>query len=354
MLIGENMSFMQKIITPIATIANHTLFLDVYSFYRRKKTGSQIAILMYHRIAPENDSWLKNNRSTKPLNPKIFDAQLSYISKNYEILSLEKLTQYIRERKPLPKKAIVVTFDDGYKDNYLYAYPILKKYNIPSTVFLPTGHIGTGKLLWWDEIAYYIHYTSLDNLKLDNLGTYVLNSSQERLYAIDKICEELAHIPEEKKSYIIREISKKAKVRVPADLGDKRLTLNWEEIREMDNNGVSFGAHGVNHAILTNLPFDKAKDEIITSKKEIEEKIGKKVTAFSYPNGNYNQHIIEFLENNGFSCAVGVQGKLVSLQASIFELPRLIAFENFNTFKLMLSGLLSDLIEIKAKLKAKR
>jgi len=141
-----------------AAIANHIAFLDAYGFIRRKFTKSQVTILMYHRVSPVKDSW-----SLEPLSPQEFERQITYFCRNYEIIPLEGLASCIRQRDTLPERAVIITLDDGYKDNYLYAYPVLKKYHIPAAIFLTTGNISTDKIFWWDKA---VNHPILINLPL--------------------------------------------------------------------------------------------------------------------------------------------------------------------------------------------
>lgn len=330
----------REILRAIASTANHLYFLDAYSFLRRKLFKSSAVILVYHRVGPQEDTW-----SSLPVSPLDFERQIRYLYQAYEVLPLDKLVQYIQEGKTLPPKAAVITFDDGYKDNYSYAYPILKKYNVPATIFLATGHIGTGNLFWWDKVGYLIQNTTLESLELNELGVYPLQSIGNKSEAISKINERLKIYSEEKKNLLIEKLVSVSGVDTPANLG-KELILSWDEVREMNDSGITFGAHSVTHTILTKLPLKQAKHEIIQSKKDIEEKLGQLVTAFSYPNGNFgdfNTELIKFLKESGFTCAVtGIPG-MVSLKASLYELGRIYAVERFDTFKVMLSGLYSDL-----------
>jgi peptidoglycan/xylan/chitin deacetylase (PgdA/CDA1 family) len=322
----------------VASITNHTGILDAYAFLRRKLTKSQVAILMYHRVCPRSDNW-----SLDPLRPQSFAKQIEYFCRNYEIISLDKLAEYIYRGKSLPEKAVAVTFDDGYRDNYLYAYPILKKHHIPATFFLTTGHIGTGQLFWWDKVSYIIQHTSVGQLDLDEIGNYSLHSEIDKSHASLIIIEKLKKLPEEGKSSLIEKWLSISGVVIPDDLG-KELILSWDEVREMNSDGISFGAHSVSHPVLTNLPLEQAKWEIIQSKKDIEEKLGKEVTAFSYPNGDFNPKIAKFIQESGFSCSVSVlPGKLISAKDNPYELSRIGAIEDSNKFKVVFCGLWGDL-----------
>lgn len=324
----------------LCSVANHLGFLDAYTLFRRKLTQAHIAILMYHRVSPERDNVL-----IKPLSLKGFEKQIQYLSKNYEILSLESLVQYLQQRKPLPQKAVVITLDDGYKDSYLYAYPILRKYHVPATVFLTTGCIDTGELFWWDKVNYVIHNTCLAELLLGELGRYSLKTTSERLQAASSIREKLREVPDNKKKLLVEKLLSQYTVSIPDNLGNEFI-LSWQEIREMKDGGITFGAHTVNHPILTKISLKQAMHEITQSKRDIEQKLRQQVTSFCYPNGSYgdfNSEIIELVKESGFTSAVTSIPGLITTESNPYELKRISVSEDFNMFKVILSNLYLDL-----------
>lgn len=336
-----------KISRPIVSAANHLCFLDAYGFLRRKLSKSPVVILLYHRVGPREDIW-----PSLSIKPQDFERQIRYLCKAYQVLPLDKLVRYV-QRKTLPQKAVVITFDDGYKDNYTYAYPILKKYNVPATIFLTTGHIGHGEPFWWDKVAYLIQNTTLETLELDELGVYPLHSIGDKLEAISRVKEGLKIYSEEKKNLLIEKLVIVSGVDIPVNLG-KKLILSWDEVREMKDGGIAFGAHSVTHAILTKLLPEEAKYEIVQSKKDIEDKLGQVITAFSYPNGDFNTELIKFVQESGFTCAVTCIPRMVSPRTSLHELGRIQPDGNFNAFKLFLSRLYWDLKAIYPKLNERR
>ena len=101
---------------------------------------------MYHHIGSKKDGYLLNRTNTSD-----FEKQMIYLKKTHEIFNFKRLNQVFKEGKTLPKRTAIITFDDGYKNNYTEAFPILKKYNIPATIFLTTGHIETNNVFWWDK-----------------------------------------------------------------------------------------------------------------------------------------------------------------------------------------------------------
>ena len=333
----------------VAMFANHLGMLDGYRFLRACLVKSQVAILMYHRVVPQRDIWFLPYSITV----SGFENQLIYLIKQYTLLSLDELVDHISERRPLPKKAVVITFDDGYKDNYTYAYPILKKYGVPATVFLITGHIGNEELFWWDKITHVLQHTMCDALELDEIGFYPLKTNGERLRAASTLVKKLNGLPEPKKNALIERIVDMSAVNIPAGLG-KEMILSWDEVREMNHGGIAVGAHSLTHPILTNLPPEQAKREIIDSKKIIEEMVNQPVTAFSYPGGRFSNDTTSLLKEGGFRCALTSVPRMTNPESNPYELGRLVAGWTFYVFKAFLCGLYPDLHALASRMNRTR
>lgn len=323
----------------IAHMLTASGFVPAFGAMRRRLRGSQVAILMYHRIAAAVDNW-----SLSSLNTAAFEKQLAYFTRNYEVISLDQLAQGLTN-KALPSKAVAITFDDGYQDNYLNAFPILKKYRVPATVFLTTGCVDTGELLWFDRVGYALWHTSKKYLHLDSLGHYDLGSPKNKTLARSLIINKLKVMPEDIKLSIIESLIKQVDVNIPAEQG-KSIMISWNQVREMAAAGINFGAHGVTHAILTNITAERAEWEIAQSKKNIEEQIRGPVSSFSYPNGNFSPELIGLVRKHGFACAVSskpyARRRPLNPGDNPYALSRLETHDLHKTI-IMLSGLVGDI-----------
>jgi peptidoglycan/xylan/chitin deacetylase (PgdA/CDA1 family) len=321
--------------------ANALYFLDAYSFFRRKITKSQVAILTYHRVCPEIESWY-----SVPVTPQALEQQIQYIRHHFKVISLDELARYIERRDALPEKSIAVTFDDGYKDIYTYAYPILKKYSIPATIFLTTSNITRKSIFWWDKVGYSIRNTKNTQFNLDEIGEFSLQPKSNKYRATYNIVDKLKELSEEKRNFLIDKLIEQCQVNISPDLG-RELILTWDDIKEMSHNGISFSSHSVNHQFLTKIPLESAKYEISQSKRDIEEKLGGQVTAFAYPFGDFNPELVNFVKEAGYKCAVSVSpGKLISIEDDTYKLPRILSIQNFSKFKTMVCGLWGDLVTV--------
>jgi peptidoglycan/xylan/chitin deacetylase (PgdA/CDA1 family) len=324
-------------------------FFDAYAIARRELTGSQVAILMYHRVAPKANNW-----SLDTLPPKDFERQISYFAKRYKIISLESLVQTMQNGEHLPKKAIIVTFDDGYRDNYTFAYPILKKYGIPATLFVTSGHIGTDKLFWWDKVGYIIEHCSNKVLNLCESSSYSLRSSAEKFRARNHILELLKRTEENRKTFLIEKLVVSSGVVIPNGLA-RNMLLSWDEIKEMSDNGITIGSHTVNHPILNNITLERAHWEISKSKDDIQEALHKEVLFFSYPNGDFNQEHVNYLIKTGFVGAVTIlPSNLINKNDDVFKLSRVAISNNEIAFKMELSGFYHDSLGLLKRIKIRK
>jgi peptidoglycan/xylan/chitin deacetylase (PgdA/CDA1 family) len=327
-----------QIVMTVVTIADCVKFFDIYAFLRRKITKSQVAIITYHRICPKNNNW-----SLEPTPPHLFRQQMEYFLKHYELISLIELVRRLLEGKNLPQKAVIITFDDSYTDTYLYAYPFLKEHHIPATFFLTTGPIKNNTLFWWDKVGYIIQHMKISEFNLFELGNFLLSSDKDRLRVQANITEALKLINEDRKSFLINKLLDISGVDIPSNL-TKELILSWDQVKDMSNNGITFGAHTVNHSILTNMPLKQAEWEITQSKRDIENVLNKDINLFSYPNGDFNFDLISIIKESGFDCAVSFgKGKFITFNDNVFALIRFPPHNNFSLFKFDQCGLLVDL-----------
>ncbi len=323
----------------IAQILGFSGFPTAYSLLRTYFKKYHIYILCYHRVTDKKDDW-----SLPAISPYVFNKQMQYLKKWSQVLPLSQLVALLsKESQELYKKRYAaITFDDGYKDNYQFAYPILKKYKLPATIFLTAGYIGKDELFWWDKVSYVLHRSKELSITVPGWEPINLNRDNNRNGLIRHIIERMKTLDESDKIELLKKILSEAKVEIPSKVS-KDIILNWHETREMAKNGIEFGAHGCSHSILTNLPLSDVEEEVSLSKEIIENELNRKVYSFAYPNGNYNENILNIMKSNGFHCAVTTENGFVTPKSNPFKLPRIGASNDYNIFKILLSGVLNDI-----------
>ncbi|MCA9471145.1 MAG: polysaccharide deacetylase family protein [Nitrospirales bacterium] len=266
----------------------------------QKRTLNPVQILMYHGIS---DAW-SPFLPTEPI--ELFRNHLQYLSTYCNVLTLDEATERMKCRD-VPNRAVVITIDDGYRDSYLNAFPLLREMGLPATVFLATVCTGSESLLWHDRACWMISHTTVPSLEgYGSQARYELTTPEAKRAAQAGVLWYLRSLEDRERIQALEQLSEILGLPEDPKL-DSRLMLNWQEVEEMYKGGVQFGAHTVNHPILSKLPLSSVIDEVRKSKDMIEQNLGARVTTFAYPSGrpeDYNQEIKDIVKQEGFSCAV--------------------------------------------------
>ncbi|MBC8473955.1 MAG: polysaccharide deacetylase family protein [Candidatus Omnitrophica bacterium] len=248
-------------------------------FWLMKRGGPKLLIFTYHKISSDS-----SNHEYLTVPEDIFEQQIRFIKTNFKPVSMSEGLRILRQGGPSGIYA-AINIDDGYMDNYLHAYPVLKKYNMPATIFLTTDYIGKEHVFWWDR---------------------VFNVKKER-YETDSINSMLMEKGEKERESFIDELEKEHSV---TEGPRPCAMLGWNEIREMNNGLISFGAHTKTHRNLCLLGDDEVRRELVDSKSIIEENLGQEVKEFAYPFGRLDGRIRRLTQEAGFKCARTTSGGL--------------------------------------------
>jgi peptidoglycan/xylan/chitin deacetylase (PgdA/CDA1 family) len=300
-------------------------------------------ILMYHGLSPDINSEGLVNFDGKHLKVGEFEKHLKIITKYCNPISLEEAIS----NHNLPPNPIVLTFDDGYKNNYTYAYPLLKKYNVPVTIFLTTGFIDQSNYMWSDRLEYIINKAQTGNLDFlweDDKLQLALNTEIEKIKSIRSVKNYMKGLSEQKKLSFIEKLQKLLEIEYNwTKIPEVLLPLTWDEIRIMKDSGlVSFGSHTVTHPILSKCTLEQQRNELMVSQKRIKEELGEECILFAYPNGkqiDYNLKTIQLLKELRYSAAVTIiPGYIEKNCRDNFQLNRWGAGINLQNLGTIISG----------------
>ena len=236
-----------------------------FPFLVRRRVPS-FQILTYHRLSERPDSFFPG----LPLNT--FARQVNYLARHYQVLDLADILNRIRSGDELPPNSVALTFDDGYRDNFELAFPILRRCHIPATFFLTTGFVSRQDVLWNDKVAFALKFTRKNRLALsgteNNLRFEHWRTAAEGCFRLLWFLRRISH---SEKLWRIEEILEQLDTRHFGFLWESMLT--WDQARIMQAQGVHFGAHTVTHPILSRVPLDEARQEIVESKRTIEREL---------------------------------------------------------------------------------
>lgn len=285
--------------------------------------NKKLRILCYHRVCDVDENFMLDE-GVVSASPTEFERQMKFVSKYFNVITFRALEEY-RDNGKFPENSLIITFDDGYKDNYTNAYPILKKYGLPATIFLTTGYIGTNRLFWWDKVAYIIKKTEEEELEISlnrDIYRFDLSSLDLKREAIPKVIKLLKGLRNDTREVAFQEMGKKLKVTIDSSMAESVL-LTWEEVKEMSHNGIEFGAHTVNHPIFSWILHSEMEKEVISSKKDIEMNISLPSVAFVYPDIYYDELSKEAVKKAGFQFACTLKQGINEDYNDPYELKRI-------------------------------
>lgn len=290
----------------------------------------RVAILMYHRIVSEKEL----QRYIQPgmyVRNHVFEAQMKFVKENFEIISFNELLKLSKEKKwDKEKRYCAITFDDGWLDNYTYAYPVLKKNDIPATIFLPTAFIETHEWFWPEKMSFvlwqfYKRKMSQEQIaSMNSIGDkhpwLIHNYGGSVQDKIDSAIETCKVLRDEEIQNVIVDMIAASRL----TFSQERLLMNWAEIREMSESGISFGSHSCNHKILTRLSVTELKKEIEDSMAVLQARGLRYVPVFCYPNGDYTPEIADLVKKAGYEAAITTVSGIEDFEPqSIFSLRRI-------------------------------
>lgn len=273
-------------------------FSGINSLLRLNK--NKTIILTYHRIVkkPFLDYVTKEE----------FEKQMIYLSKNYNVVSLQ---DYIDYKGNIPN-AVIITFDDGYKDFYENAYPVLKRLGLISTIFVSTKNIGSSDMYWWDKMEYIIEKKNLDFIDINHLKT------KDQKYRDD----------------YINKLIRKYKISFP----DNPVYLSWNDLNKIKDD-VEIGCHTLSHPFLARLSYSEQKYEIKESSLLLKNKLNVDINSISFPHGSFNNTTLRILKELGFKCGCSNIFGLAN-PSDIYSLKRIgiSSEDDFTVFKVKITG----------------
>ena len=268
-----------------------------------------IVVLNYHRICPGHE-YLNGY----PFDGDVFSAtvadferQIVQLKRTVDIISVDDLASLVGSRGAVKRRTVVLTFDDAYADNYELVLPILSRYAIPACFFVPTSMIESRKLGWWDYASYYIKCARSTSFELQypervifDLQRESVLSAYRRLLAVVKQRSELDY-----DQFLDGLRMASGAPEVDSSLASQQL-MSWPQIREMQAEGMTIGAHSHSHEILAQLDYQSQLEDLRTCKDTLANQLGSAPEYLSYPVGgpaHYNQDTKKIVASLGFRLA---------------------------------------------------
>lgn len=281
-------------------------------------------ILGYHRVA--DPPW---DPLSLAVRPKHFAGQLEWIRKYAHPISLRELVDRVKDGK-VPRRAIVITFDDGYADNLYAAKPLLERYDLPATIFVSTGYLGTH--FWWDELATIVLSAKAlpERFRISVNGNvcewrpqrrFRGNEIRMKMDLLSWLQQLFQYLPQNDRPKAMKQV--RALTTGATENCSNPTALSAEELlRLAKGNLLEIGAHTVSHPMLAQLSKAQQESEIVQSKRHLEDLLNNPVNSFSYPHGSFSETTVAAVRDAGYARACTSLNDIASSRSDCFQLPR--------------------------------
>ena len=294
-------------------------------------------ILMYHSVArPETEPFIEPRAR---VSADLFERQMRFLSARRSVVPLSRLVEDIASGVTPPAGTVCITFDDGYLDTLTTAAPILERYRLPATLFLATAYIEHCDMQWADALHWLLNYRTSNSLALGHLGLEPTNisSPRERATVYSSLHSYLLKANRNDRTRLLAEIERQL---VPY-VKPPRLTLNWDEVRELRRRYPFFeiGGHTRDHVDLQTHRGETARSQIMGCAEDLRRELGIEPGNFSFPYARWCRETQKMVDASGWQSAVGAGDSFrITAASDRFAMPRVESPRTMTEFRFKTSG----------------
>jgi len=294
--------------------------------------GPSAAILMYHSVLPD-PSRQADSLGGIVHSESAFRAQMELLAREYHPVSLDQTVKHIRDGEDFPKRSVVVTFDDGYADNFEVAMPILNQFAVPATFYVTVDCVENKRLPWPSRLRFAFRRTkqiSWNDSKTDsktdsNSKSWNLSSPLNREEAFLAACNSCCQLSGAAQEEFVRRIEHELQTSLPAESGS--LMMSYDQLQKLAGHGHIVGSHTMTHPNMAQLKEDDAQRELAESKQQLESRLGASIKHFSYPcpalSPHWSERTVEQSRALGYETAVTTNSGLTRRGDRLLCLKRL-------------------------------
>jgi peptidoglycan/xylan/chitin deacetylase (PgdA/CDA1 family) len=274
-----------------------------------KSRARQLLLLGYHRVMPLGDgSRFHGDLELVSATPAEFEWQVEYLARRFEPVTFAQIAEALDGGRELPRRAVAITFDDGFADLREHAFPVLQRAKFPATVFVATGYVDDPQPFWFDLVAWLLMHAPVASVRVPAQAAPlpIADSERSRRSAAVVTLKWLKSCAEHERRAAVTELCE----RFPeaAEVGNRALgrALSWSAIRDAAAAGIELGSHTVSHPCLSRLEPHDLEHELTASKARLEEHVGAPVVALAYPFGGrsaFDDGVIAAARRSGYRVA---------------------------------------------------
>lgn len=314
------------------TIVSGLFHSGLLGLYASKALRGRVVVLTYHRVLPRERIQQSFSSSAIIVTPETFESHMRFLRSFMRPVSVDELASHLSEGKPLPPRTCVVTFDDGWYDNLEFALPILKRYSIPAVLFVATDYLGTDKCFWQERLGGLIfklwQHRDRSGAALAQLGLQSIATAGEQdvRKTIERTVSEIKNgrTPPQIEQFVadVEKAVAQSAAAVEASRAEDRF-LSWAQVQELQASGVvTIGSHAMTHTPLDRQDIADTSRELQESRRLIRERLGSDPATFAYPNGDFDDDVVEAVRTAGYALAFTTKVGIVSPASDRLRLER--------------------------------
>ncbi len=292
---------------------------------RRHLRGAGV-ILMLHRVLADDIAAELPHRNELCVGPKAFEQLLRWLKQHFDCVPLMDLLEVKHLHGAGSRPKVALTFDDGWRDNAVNAFPLLQQHQVPASIFLSTDYIGSRQRFWWESLGETLWGTHGDEARkrlLEHLQKFgkplpsayhIADSEERRSLALAHYLQSLKTLP----AHVLGSLTE----RCPDDaLGQ---AMDWQQVQTLEDSGlISFGPHGASHAILTGLDDYRLEQELSRSHEALIKGCRQPLPVYCYPNGDHDLRVRQRLASHRYSYALSTLAGVYRGNDDPLALPRI-------------------------------
>ena len=307
---------------------------DNYQDYKKvlrnfhQRINDELTILLYHGVTNIKSRGIENYLR-KHISQDDFYSQMQYLRNNCNVISIDDYLEIRKSKECLPPKSVIITFDDGFKNNYTVAAPILADLGLPSVFYYTSGVINTNIMFWVDIIEDCLNCCKNASIRieLDQVYDFSIDSMDAKIIALKKIKEYAKNVSNSDWDRIVNDIQNETGVKACVEHSENYEKITWNELKRLyDNSLFTVGGHSMYHNILSYKTYIEMEEDIRSSIDLLETNLKSSICHFAYPEGeahHYNNDVIDVLRKYGILCSPTAIPGLNSLNTDPFHLRRI-------------------------------
>ena len=281
------------------TVSNSAVTSGLLSMFERIDNHSPrlLRVLTYHRVTAPEKTPYQYPRVT--VRPEVFEQHMRFLKRHYRVISMAEVLESLATGDPLPELAVLITFDDAYRDFADNAVPVLQHYHLPATLFVPTAFPDhPERTFWWDKLHAAIECAANMEIIRTPLGLLPVATAAQRKNTFSRLRDHVKTTPHQAAMDWVNQFCEE--LEAPTTAGN---VLSWDELRQLASAGITLGAHTRTHPMMDQISSDEIREEAVGSWQDLQNNVGETLPIFAFPSGGYNQKVLQILAEEGFQIA---------------------------------------------------